>query len=122
MAPFGKLSRPAKIARLFAERATELHVVPLASAIKSTVAETRLAMPYAKDILKAEYGLRLTPIIERDGWWTATPTHRIAVLALQATSERHQGEWRRSSRVFADFGLGGEGAEPAVLVPGEPGL
>lgn len=110
MTTFGELSRPQKIAFQFGERHTELHIVSLMKAIDGTQAEVRQALPTAKDILKARYGLRLTPIIEREGWWTCDPSRRIAVIACQAAAERHEGEWQRNTRIYDDFGLAGEAA------------
>ena len=101
--PFEKLTYAERIVYLFVERATELHRVSIETACRMTAEQVDQAMPRAKDILAEEHRLRLTPIIERDGWWTCEPTRRIAALALDAAIKRNLGEWERYARVFFDF-------------------
>lgn len=60
------------------------------------------AIARARD-LAAEDGYRLTPIYDRDGWWTVQPTQHIAARALYESVKRNHGEADRNARVLAEM-------------------
>lgn len=92
-----------RIIWLFEDRVTEAHRRAIEKSLEITAEEFDCAIPKARD-LGVTKGLRLTPIYERDGWWTAEPTRRLAAIALHEAVKRHLGEAKRNARVYAEFG------------------
>lgn len=106
---------PEKIVWLFEHRVTEAHRSAIERPLSLTPEQFDAAIPQARD-LGAEMGLRLTPIYDRDGWWTARPTHRIAARALYEAAVRNNGEAERNARVYRGFGKAGHVGDQAAVV------
>ncbi len=60
---------------------------------------TSALMAEAKDIAKAQFGMSITPVYERLGWWTAKPTDAVMLMAEIKVNSRHTTELRRQERV-----------------------
>ena len=93
-----------KIVWLFTERVTEAHRAAVEMTLGITEEEFTRAIPRARDI-GVEEGIWLTPIYEREGWWTARPTRRLAAIAVRESVKRNLGEAQRNARVYcSNFG------------------
>lgn len=103
MRPLRGLSIAEKIVVLFEDRVTEAHRSAIERPLEITSEQFDQAIPGARD-LGVKSGLRITPIYERDGWWTSEPTQRIAARAVHETLKRNVGEAQRHARVYAKFG------------------
>ncbi len=91
------------IVGLFHGHVTEIHRKAVQATLKITAEHFDQNIARARD-LGVDKGLHITPIYERDGWWTARPTQRIAAIAVHETLKRQLGEAERHARVYADFG------------------
>lgn len=109
MNPLKGLSIAEKIVWCFEHRATEAHRSAIERPLGITPEQFEQAIPRARDI-GIENGLRITPIYEREGWWTANPTRRIAAIAVLEAAKRNLGEAQRNARVYDEFGGVGTGA------------
>jgi hypothetical protein len=101
--PLKGLSIPEKIVVLFEDRVTEAHRSAIERPLGLTEEQFEVAIPRARD-LGVKSGLRITPVYDRAGWWTAEPTQRIAASAVHETLKRNAGEAERHARVYAEFG------------------
>jgi hypothetical protein len=109
------LSIPEKIVWLFEYRVTEAHRATLyLPPLSIEVEQFDETIATARDLGVAR-GLRLTPIYEREGWWTAEPSRRIAARALYESLRRNQGEQERNARVYSGFGRVGDIAQTAEM-------
>lgn len=97
------MSTAEQIVWLFEKRVTEAHRSAIQQPLEIGTEEFRAAIAQARD-LGVESGLRITPIYEREGWWTCEPTQRIAAMAVHETLKRNAGEGQRHARVYAEFG------------------
>lgn len=96
------MSHAEKIVWFFEHLASEAHKASACKTIKITELQFEQAIPRARDI-GMEDGLRLTPLYEREGWWTGYPTERIAGIAVRESEARHVGESERNARVYESF-------------------
>ena len=73
-----------------------------------TAADQKLqkSLAKAKDI-GATVGLRITPVVERSGWWTSRPTDAVALMAEGRRISAMGTEWRRNARVFKGMPMAG---------------
>lgn len=97
------MKRPSVAERIvyeFQHNVTECHRRAIETTLGITAVEFDQAIPKARD-LGADLELRLTPIYERDGWWTCRPTERIMAIAEYETLKRNLGEHLRNARVLA---------------------
>lgn len=92
-----------RIVWLFEQKVTEAHRGAIETPLKITSDEFNQASSQARDLGVAR-GLRITPVYEREGWWTSEPTQRIAAKAVHETLKRNRGEAERHARVYAKFG------------------
>jgi hypothetical protein len=99
---WNRMSNAEKIVWFFEHRVSEAHKFSACKTIRITDAQFEQSIPRARDI-GIESGLRLTPIYEKDGWWTGYPTERIAAIALRESVERNLGEAERNARVYDSF-------------------
>lgn len=99
---FKKFSHPERIVYYFTHLATEAHKDSVAHTVGITPEQFEDAIARARDI-GIEDGLRLTPIYEREGWWTGRPTERLAAIALHESVNRNAGEAERNARVYESF-------------------
>lgn len=97
-----KLSHPERIVFYFTHLATEAHKGSVAHTMGISLEQFEDSIAKARDIA-IEDGLRLTPIYERDGWWSADPTERLAAIALFESVNRNAGEADRNARVYESF-------------------
>lgn len=87
-----------RIVYAFAQRFTEMHWSRVCQQCRLSKEQFESAISTARDI-GIEEGLWITPIYEREGWWTCEPTDRILVRAGLETSKRNIGEAERNRRV-----------------------
>lgn len=104
------LTIPEKIVWLFEHRVSEAHRSSIEEAFEISAEQFDRAIPTARD-LGSERGLRFTPLYERDGWWTAYPTRRIAARAVHEAVTRNLHEAARNARVYKSFGKIERGAD-----------
>lgn len=109
-------SIPEKIAWAFEHRVSEAHREMIERQQGLTPEQFDGGIAEARDILKEDSDLSLTAIYEREGWWTARPTHRIAVRAEHESWKRMKGEAERNARVLAGFGPSGEIGQVAAMI------
>jgi len=95
------LSAAEKIVWLFERKVTEAHRATIELTLHLSEMQFDQAVARARD-LGAEQGLYLTPVYEREGWWTCEPTRRIAAIALRESVRRNYGEAERNHRVLGD--------------------
>lgn len=103
MNPLQNMTVAEKIVWLFQHRVTEAHRSSIEKPLKIEAEDFDSAIARARD-LGVDVGLRITPIYEREGWWTSDPTQRLAAVAVKETLKRNQGEAERHARVYAGFG------------------
>lgn len=103
MNPLQGMTVPEKIVWLFETRVSEAHRSAIEQPLGIGPEEFDRAIARARD-LGVERDLRITPVYEREGWWTAYPTQRIAAVAVHETLKRNYGEAERHARVYAKFG------------------
>lgn len=104
------------IAWAFEHRTSEAHREMIEAQLDLSPEQFDRAIGDARDILKIDADLSLTPIYEREGWWTARPTHRIALRAEHESWKRMTGEAERNARVLAGFGRNGEIGQAAAMI------
>lgn len=87
-----------RIVFAFEHRFTEVRWSRICQQCRLTKEQFESAIATARDTGIAQ-GLWITPIYEREGWWTCEPTDRILVRAALETSKRNIGEAERNLRV-----------------------
>ena len=81
---------------------TEAHRSAVEDLLRINRDQWEQSIARARD-LAIEDGLALTPIYDRDGWWTVDPSRHTASRALQESAHRNLGEAARNARVLADL-------------------
>jgi hypothetical protein len=95
-----------RIVFYFEKEVTEAHIDAVCGRLTITREEFHQHIPEARD-LKIGPGFRLTPIYERDGWWTHRPTERIMTIAEHESLKRNTGEQLRNARIYKQTRLEG---------------
>jgi hypothetical protein len=95
---FMALSKAERIVYLFHHLVFEAHKHAICTPCEMDPDEFDDVIARARDI-GAERGLFITPIYEREGWWTSAPSDRILGLAMLETSKRNIGEVARTYRL-----------------------
>ena len=102
MSPLDGLSIAEKIVWLFSERVSEAHRAAVEMTLGISEEQFDQAIARARD-LGVDSDIWLTPVYEREGWWTARPTRRIVARAERESVQRNLGEAKRNHRVFSNF-------------------
>lgn len=86
----------------FEHNVTETHRRAIETTLGITHEEFDANIGKARDQgVELDPPLRITPIYERDGWWTCRPTERISAIAVEESLKRNLGEQLRTARVLA---------------------
>lgn len=97
-----RYSTAQRIVYEFQHNVTECHRRAIEATLGITPDQFDVAIPHARDTAaELDPPLRLTPIYERDGWWTCRPTERIMAIAEYESLKRNTGEHLRNARVLA---------------------
>lgn len=89
-----------RIVDYFTREVSEAHIMAICRRLDIDEDQFRLHIADARD-LKIGPGFRLTPIYERQGWWTRRPTERIMAIALREAIRRNVSEQLRNARVYS---------------------
>lgn len=92
-----------RLVRVFQSLASEAHRSLIESTAQLTSEQFDAVIAKARRLGK-DNGLRICPIVERPGWWTAYPTRRLAAKATEAAIERNKGEAQNNAEAYFDFG------------------
>lgn len=98
------MKRPTTAERIvyeFEHNVTEVHRRAIETTLGITPEQFDEAIAKARDLgVELNQPLRITPIYERDGWWTCRPTERIMAIAVNESLKRNLGEQLRTARVL----------------------
>lgn len=86
----------------FQNNVTECHRRAIEVTLGITSDDFDRCIPRARELAaELDPPLRLTPIYERDGWWTSRPTERIMAIAEHEALKRNLAEHTRNARVLS---------------------
>jgi hypothetical protein len=103
----------------FEHNVTEVHRRAIETTLGITAQQFDEHIAKARDLgVELDPPLRITPIYERDGWWTCRPTERIMAIAVNESLKRNLGEQLRIARVLTGTRLAEFSRYAAAAVEG----